>query len=76
MESDPIIRDREAFKRWLRDRPVKERAVRSYVNHLKRLSRELEIEIGPATVKSFDKATMIRSPAGANVLRVAAEVPR
>ena len=50
MESDPIIHDCEAFERWLRGRKLEESTIRNYVSSLKRLSRELRIEIGPATI--------------------------
>ena len=56
MESDPIIHDCEAFKRWLRDRQRAESTIRNYVDCLNRLSRELEIEIGPATIGGREDA--------------------
>ena len=56
MESDPIIHDCEAFERWLRDQQREESTIRNYVSNLKRLSRELEIEIGPATIGGRDAA--------------------
>ena len=56
MESDPIIHDCEAFERWLRDQQREESTIRNYVSCLKRLSRELEIEIGPATIGGRDAA--------------------
>ena len=56
MESDPIIHDCEAFERWLRDRQLDESTIRNYVWGLNRLSRELEIEIGPATIGGREDA--------------------
>ena len=59
MESDPIIHDCEAFERWLRDQQREESTIRNYVSNLKRLSRELEIEIGPATIGGRDDAAKV-----------------
>ena len=56
MESDPIIHDREAFERWLRDQQIEEGTIRSYVRDLKRFPRDLEIEVGPATIGNRDDA--------------------
>ena len=56
MESDPIIHDCEAFERWLRDRQLDESTIRNYVWGLNRLSCELEIEIGPATIGGREDA--------------------
>ena len=59
MESDPIIHDCEAFEHWLRDQSLEESTIRSYVYNLKRLSRELEIEIGSATIGGPDDAVKV-----------------
>ena len=57
VESDPIIHDKSDFERWLRDEEeLKESTIRTYVTDLKRISRELRIEIGPETVGSRDDA--------------------
>ena len=60
VESNPIIHDDyQDFERWLRDEPrigVNENTIRSYVRHLKRISRDLGIEIGPETIGSRDDA--------------------
>ena len=49
--------DYQDFERWLRDElEVKENTIRSYVTHLKRISRDLGIEIGPETIGSRDDA--------------------
>ena len=56
MESDPIIHDCEAFERWLRGRQLEESTIRTYVSDLKRLSRDLGTEIGPATIGDRDDA--------------------
>ena len=61
MESNPIIRDREAFERWLRDQQLSESTIRNYVSALKRLSRDLEIEIDPATIGGRDDAVKVAS---------------
>ena len=59
MESDPIIHDREAFERWLRDQQLSEKTIRIYVSALKRLSRDLEIEIDPAIIGGRDDAAKV-----------------
>ena len=59
MESDPIIHDCEAFERWLRDQQLEESTIRNYVSSLKRLSRDLEIEIGPATIGGREDAVKV-----------------
>ena len=59
MESDPIIHDCEAFERWLRGRQLEESTIRNYVSSLKRLSRDLEIEIGPATIGGREDAVKV-----------------
>ena len=59
MESDPIIHDCEAFERWLRDQQLKESTIRNYVSSLKRLSHDLEIEIGPATIGGREDAVKV-----------------
>ena len=59
MEFGPIIHDCEAFKRWLRGKKRKETTVVNYVRCLNRLSRELEIEIGPATIGGLEDAVKV-----------------
>ena len=59
MESDPIIHDCEAFGRWLRGRGRKETTLVNYVSCLKTFSRELEIEIGPATIGGHEDAVKV-----------------
>lgn len=56
MESDPIIHDCEAFEGWLRGKGLKQKTLDNYVDCLNRLSRELEIEIGPATIGGREDA--------------------
>lgn len=53
---DPIIHDCEAFECWLRDRGLQNNTINSHVSNLKRISRTLEIEIGPATIGGRDDA--------------------